>query len=257
MKFVAGIDVGTKSTKVVLLNEGHFSSVMCDNRAQPAGVAAQKALELALRETNLGLKNVEYTVATGQGKQFVTFAPDRETDFVCLAKGIDFLLPSARTVIDMGAKKCLAIKCQECKVENTASSDRCAAGAGLYLEIIADILGVPLDHMGALSLKSKEHLEIISTCGVFAESEVISLFHLRNKVEDILMGVFRGIAERTIPLISQLGLEKDVALTGGLAKNKGIVRAMEEAIGYEIVVPENPQIVPALGAALIAQEKVR
>lgn len=252
--FVAGIDVGTQSTKVVLLHEVYFSSFICDNRAQPAGDAAQKALELALGKTNLP-NDIKYVVATGQGSQFVTFASDQEADFVCLAKGIDFLLPSARIVIDMGAKKCLVIKCRESKVENTAVNDRCAAGAGLYLEIIADILGVSLDQTGALSLKSKERLEIVSTCGVFIESEVISLTHSRKKVEDILMGVFRGLAERTVPLVTQLGLEGDIALTGGLAKNRGIVRAMKEAIGYEILVPQNPQIVPALGAAIIAQEK--
>lgn len=256
-KFVAGIDVGARNTKAVVLGEGQFFWAVLNNGPQAGGAVAERAFQYALRNANVNSNDIEHVIATGQGKRFVTLTSDTELDSVCLAKGIDFFFSSAQTVVDIGARKCLAVKCCKGRALGTMANDRCAAGTGLYIEKLADILCTPLDETGDLSLKSKERLEIVSTCGVFIESEVISLIHSKKRPEDILKAIFAGIAERITPLLAMLGLEKDVAVAGGVARNKGVVKAMEEAIGCEILVPENPEIVAALGAALVAKEKVK
>jgi (R)-2-hydroxyacyl-CoA dehydratese activating ATPase len=256
-KIAAGIDVGARSTKAVVLREGDLFSAALNNGSQAGGAVAERVFQNVLRKADVSACDVEHVIATGQGKQFVTFASHMELDSVCLAKGIEFFSPSAQTVVDIGARKCLAVKCRKGRALGTMANDRCAAGTGLFLEKLADILCTPLGEMGELSLKSKEQLEIVATCGVFIESEVISLIHSKKRPEDILKAIFAGIAERITPLLTTLGLEKDVAVAGGVARNRGVVKAMEDSIGCEIFVPENPEIVAALGAALIGKEKVK
>lgn len=255
--FVAGIDAGTRSTKVVLTGPESFSWVVLDNGAQPANTVVEKALQQALQEAGISRNDIGYVIATGQGSEFVTLSSHKETDSACLAKGTECLFPSSTVVVDIGARKSLVVRFCKGKVVGTRRNDKCAAGAGLYLEKIADILNLPFTEIGDLSLKSTERLEIVSTCGAFIESEVISLIHSRKKAEDVLMGVFRGTAERIVPLIVPPKPEKDVVLVGGVARNKGIIRALKQALACEILVPENPEIVAALGAALLAKARGR
>jgi predicted CoA-substrate-specific enzyme activase len=164
-------------------------------------------------------------------------------------------LPSADTVIDMGADKCLVVKCRDGKPLNTVRNDRCASGTGRFLKVAAKPLGVDVEEMGRLSLDSHKDVEINNTCAVFAESEIISLIHLKQHPEDIARAVFRGLARRVYTMIIKVDFKKDLVMVGGIAKNVGMVKAMEEQAGCHILIPEDPIIVGALGAALIASER--
>ncbi len=257
VSIVAGIDAGAENIKAVVLSEG---GVLCWMDI-PVGTesvvqVAQRALSQATEKANIALNDIERIVATGAGRKYISFANHESAMFLCLAKGVDWLLPSTRTVLDLGARKLLVVKCDRGRVVKFASGDRCAAGCGAYLEVVANILGIEVDGMAALSLKSKEHLEIQAICAIFAESEIISLIHMGKKIEDILKGMFRGLARRMYSQLLQVGIEKDVVAVGGAAKNVALITALQELAGCEIIVPDNPNIVGALGAALIAQEEM-
>ncbi len=212
------------------------------------------ALNQAAEKAKVSVNDVGHIVATGVGRKYITLATEESPEFLCLSKGIDFLLPSTRTLLDLGARKSLAVKCSGGKTMKFATSSKCAAGTGTYLEMVANVLNVNIYEMGELFFKSKESLEMESTCAVFAESEIISLVHAGAKPEDIVKGVFRGLAGRIYSQLLEVGIEKHVAVVGGVAKSKAMVSALEEKVGFKILVPENPEIVGALGAALIAQE---
>lgn len=206
-----------------------------------------------VENAGIALKDIDYVVTTGVGREFISAADKKVPEFLCLAKGIDFLLPSTRTLLDLGAQKSLALKCIEGKVIKIATSSKCAAGTGSYLQVAANVLGIDINEIADLFFKSKENLEIQSTCAVFAESEIISLVHAGARPEDIAKGVFRGLADRVYTQLLELGIEKDVTVVGGVARSKAIVAVLEEKVGLQIMVPENPDVVGALGAALIAQ----
>jgi predicted CoA-substrate-specific enzyme activase len=165
-------------------------------------------------------------------------------------------MPSASIVLDMGAETCMAIRIGKGGVPlNIVRNDRCASGTGRSLKMAAKMLGKSLDEMGALSLLSQEEISINNTCAVFAESEIISKIHNQYRVEDIAKAVFQGLARRAHSLIIKAGQEKDVAMVGGLADNAGMIRALQDELGCAVLVPDQPMIVGALGAALIAREK--
>jgi predicted CoA-substrate-specific enzyme activase len=174
----------------------------------------------------------------------------RRSEVLCLARGINSLASSARTLIDIGSLKTLGVKCSGGNLLRFVTSSKCAVGTGAYLEVSADVLGISVSEMDELAFKAENFVEIESTCTVFAESEIISLVHRGIEPEDIAKGVFRGLAKRTYSLVLQLGIERDVVLVGGLARSKAMVSALEEAIGFKVLVPDTPQIISALGAAL-------
>ncbi|MDD5312682.1 MAG: acyl-CoA dehydratase activase, partial [Dehalococcoidia bacterium] len=159
------------------------------------------------------------------------------------------------TVVDIGADKCLVVKCQHGRPFKTARNDRCAAGTSRFLRIAAKPLGVDVREMGRLALRSQMEIEIDSVCAVFAESEIISLIHQKKHPEDIARAVFKGLASRIYTLLVKVGFEKSLVMVGGVARNEGLVRALEEKAGCSIMIPEEPMIAGALGAALIACEK--
>ena len=202
-------------------------------------------------------ESYKYIVATGQGKSRITFADESVPDSICLAQAAYKALPSVHTILDIGAGHALAIKCSKGIATGAVNSDKCAAGTGAYLEIVSSILRIPFDNMGAISLKSTEKIEVNSLCAVFAESEIISLVHSKKKIEDILKGVYRGLALRLYPQLLQVGLEKDIALVGGMAQDIGLRSAVEELLGHNIVFSEDSITIGALGAALVAEGKVK
>ncbi len=244
-----------ETTKAVIVKgKGDFEWVVIPGGIESTAQVAQTALNEAAEKTKVSVKDIGCIIATGVGREYITFANQGLLEFLCLAKGVDFLLPSTRMLLDLGARKSLAVRCSGGRAIKLATSNKCAAGTGTYLEMVANVLSVNIYDMDELSFKSKENLEIMSTCAVFAESEIISLVHGGVKPEDILRGVFRGLAGRIYSQLLELGIEKDIAVVGGVAKSQAMVAALEELVGFNILVPKNPEIVGALGAALIAQE---
>ena len=255
---VAGIDSGLYATKVVLMNNGEILSkaVLVSGLEDPLTIA-ERALKIAMNQCVLSGESYEYIVATGQGKSDITIADESAPDSICLARAAYKVLPSVHTILDIGAGHTLAVKCSKGIATGAVSSDKCAAGTGAYLEIVSSILGISFENMGRLSLKSTEKIEVNSLCAVFAESEIISLVHSEKKIEDLLRGVYRGLAQRLYPQLLQVGLEKDVVLVGGMAQDIGLRSAVEELLGYKIVLYEDPITFGALGAALVAEGKAK
>jgi len=204
-----------------------------------------------------GLKkeDVNHITATGAGKREVDFANDTVTEVGADAKGVSILFPSARTVIDVGAEEGRAIKTDEKgKVVDFAINEKCAAGSGAFTEAMARALEVKLEDMGELSLKSDKSVQMNAQCAVFAESEVVTLIHAKTPKEDIVKAVHDAIASRITSMVRKIGVEQDVALIGGVAKNKGFVKSLKNDLGTELLLPEDPEYVTALGAALVAAE---
>lgn len=253
----AGIDVGIETTKVVVLNDNKIvSRSIYIGGNEDAVKLGEKALYQAANDAGLSTSDIDCIAATGIGGIQLSFAGKRAPEVSCIARGIDYLLPSTGTAMDLGAGKSLAIRCDHGKAIKIARNDKCASGTGKYLDIVAAILGIDIAEMTDLSLKSKEPAEVQGTCAVFAESEVISLVHTGTKPEDIAKGALVGLARRVYPLLLEVGMEREVSLLGGVALNKGLVNALQELAGFALQVPAEPQIVTALGAALFAQEEI-
>lgn len=258
---VAGIDMGSLTTKVVILEGNnilaHHIHILISSKE--GVIDAQKAIDGALRDAGLSFDLIQYIVSTGFDRKSVAFANKQRTEASCLAKGAHWLFPSARTVIDVGAETSTTLKLNEKGVvEDIQGNDKCAAGAGIFLDAMAELMQLSIEDFSRLSLNAKEKAKITNTCVVFAESEVISHIHKKPSVpkNDIIAGIHESIVERIIGLSARIGINKDVVLTGGVAKNIGFVKALEEKMGMKVSVPDEPQIVAALGAALIAQSYV-
>jgi len=254
---VAGIDVGSSTSKSVILEDNHILSYsIIPTGAESAG-SAQRAMDEALKGTNhLSLKDLRWIIATGYGRVIVPFADETVTEISCHAKGANWLFPSVRTVLDMGGQDCKAIRCDEQgKLLNFVMNDKCAAGTGRFLEAMAEVMDLPLEDIGELSLQAKEEIRINSTCTVFGKSEVASLIRQGRDKRDILAGLHVAILNRVYTLLRRVGIEPCFAITGGIAKNIGMVKRLEEKVGLNALLAEEPQIVGALGAALFARNK--
>lgn len=252
----AGIDAGSEYLKAVLLNDDSLLAW------SDAGYGRQSVLAVATAGINevadkagIARASIERIAAAGTNREKVDFAHEYLLESLCCAQGVNHLVPSGRTIIDLGSDKATVIKCADGTVLQTARNDRCAAGTARYLQITGKLLQVPEEKTGEISLQSMNPVNLEATCTVFVESEIISLIHQGKRPEDILKGVFRALVRRIYPLMLKVGLNKDVVLIGGMAKNIGIVAALEEQIGYKPVIPEHPAIVEALGAALLARHK--
>ncbi len=256
MIVTAGIDAGHQTTKVVLLSQDRMvCHVVIPCGREAAKVVAKRALIQAVKKGRLSPTDIKYIIATGIAREDVSIATEGIWDSFCVAKGIEWILPSIRTVLDIGAQRSLAVKCAGGVPISVAGNEKCAAGSGLYLEMVAKIMDIGIQEMGELSMQSKEPVEIESICAIFAESEIISLIHMKKKAEDILNGVFSGLARRIYPLLAGVSFEKEMAMVGGVAKNGGMVKALREQLMCDIIVPEIPEVVSALGAAIIARER--
>jgi predicted CoA-substrate-specific enzyme activase len=248
-----GLDIGAATTKAVILNHGRIASYAVLPTGQSVSLAMEKALQEATRKLGMGIADFTRVVATGYGRHAVPFADRAVSEIICHAKGANFLLPSACTVIDIGGQdsKVIALDADG-NVSNFVMNDKCAAGTGRFIEVMANVLEVPLEDMGALSLRSGKPCMISSTCTVFAESEVVSLRAKGESRENLIAGIHKGVASRTITMGRSVGFQKEVAFTGGVAKNIGVKHYLETAIGSQLLVPEEPQIIGALGAAILA-----
>jgi predicted CoA-substrate-specific enzyme activase len=251
--YFAGVDIGSTMTKVVLIGDGKEFSLFGPTGPEHRKLA-NRVMEEALGLAGITFSDVTYIVATGYGRINVPFADRQVTEITCHAKGLSSLIPSARTVIDIGGQDSKGIRIENGKVVDFVMNDKCAAGTGRFLEIIADALGVPLSQLGELSLAAEKPAVISNTCTVFAEQEVISQLANGESVPNLVAGIHQAIATRIHAMASKLKIAPDVAVTGGGAKNTGLVRALETRFGYAALTPREPLLTGALGAALIGKE---
>jgi predicted CoA-substrate-specific enzyme activase len=250
----AGLDIGALWTKAVVVSDGKVLgwgiAPTGDDNTRAAEVTLAKALEGRALSRDCGA-----VLATGAGKGDVRIATDRANEVLCAARGIRALHPHACGVVDIGAESTRVIRLDaKGDIVDYAINDKCASGTGVFLDAMAKVMGVRVEDMGALSLESTADIDIASTCVVFAESEVISQVHRRTPKKDIIKGIHKSIAARVFGMVERTGLEDDNAAIGGLALNIGIISCLEGMMGKKLTVPEHPQIISALGAALIASE---
>lgn len=252
---VAGVDIGTGTAKAVILdNDKMFSSI---NPIQNTWIVeAENILTSALQKANLGREDLECVIITGLVDEW-DGADDYLSDVSCAANAAVHFFPAARTIIDMGAESSVVLKCDEAGiVTDYRVNQKCGSGCGLFFDIIAGALELKLSEIGEISLKSAKKIVMNSTCAVFAESEVVSLIHLGEKREDILMAVFDSVAEKTEALLKAIKIEEDVVFMGGVARNQGMVKSLSDTLGVSVKIPDNPDVTIALGAALEAKELV-
>ncbi len=252
-----GIDVGSVSSQAVVFTDGKLFAYSSLRTGSNSPTSAQKALDWALQGTDLPRERIQYIVATGYGRVNIPFAHKAITEIACHARGANFIYgPSVRTVLDMGGQDCKAIRCDERgKVTNFLMNDKCAAGTGRGMEVMADLLQVPIEEVGPASLSvNEEPPPVSSTCVVFAKSEALGLLRQGWSKERVLAAFCQAMAHRTVELLSRIGVEKEFAITGGIAKNIGIVKRLENELKIKALEPKlDPQIAGALGAALFAK----
>ena len=254
--YFAGIDVGSTITKVVILNEGIIASIIKPTGPEQRRLA-NKVMEEALHKAAISFQAITYIIATGYGRINVPFADRQFTEITCHAKGVFSLFPKAKTIIDIGGQDIKAIKIDATgRTIDFVMNDKCAAGSGRFIEVIADTLGVPLDRVGDLSLQSENPAKISNICTIWAQQEVAASLAEGVPISDLLAGVHQSLAERISRMVNRLRLEEAIIVTGGGGKNKGLLKALSEQLGHEILVPEEPLITGALGAALLGKEIV-
>lgn len=254
---VAGVDVGSLTAEVVLIKDGNVIHYVILPTGSNSRKAAERALDSALQAMNLKHSDLDYVIATGYGRISIDIADKRITEITCHGRGALYFNPGVRTVIDIGGQDSKVIRINGGgSVFDFAMNDKCAAGTGRFLEVMAQALEVGIEDLSELSEKATDTVTISSMCTVFAESEVVSLIAQGLPREEIARGLHQSIAERTAGLVRRVGLEELVMITGGVAKNTALVKLLNEKLGTTIIVPEEPQIAGALGAALLAQEEL-
>jgi len=257
MIYAAGIDVGSTQTKGIIIDEerrilARALSMTGANVTRAAENCFVESLKLAGIERAL----VRYIVGTGYGRYKVTFGDAQITEISCHARGAYHLFPNTKTVIDMGGQDAKGIRVGEGgEVKDFVMNDKCAAGTGRFLASAADALMLSLDEIGEISLKAKNPVRLTTVCTVFVESDIMSYLAQNKKVEDILGGVHSAIAARTISLVRRVGIEPEVTFTGGVSRNLGMVRALEEKLELRLNVSPDSHYVGALGASLFALER--
>jgi predicted CoA-substrate-specific enzyme activase len=255
-QYFAGVDIGSTMTKVVIMNQAMLASVIGPTGPEHRKLA-NRVMEEALAKASLPFGDITYVVATGYGRINVPFADKQITEISCHARGVGYLLPEARIVIDIGGQDSKGIKLSNGRAVDFVMNDKCAAGTGRFLEVTAEGLGVKLEDMGRLSLEAKNKVEIGSTCTVFAAQEVVAKLSEGVPLPDIIAGLHEAIAARIYSMVGRLKIEREVALTGGGAKNIGLVRALEARLGFPVLLPPEPLLTGAIGAALLGEDIVR
>ncbi len=257
MAYTLGIDIGSGFSKAVVCEGATVKGAAVLPSGGSYRETAENVASQALMEAGVTMDVISYTISTGYGAGAVEFSQRSVTDFACHAAAIHQLFPSARTVIDVGAQFSKVVRLDNRgKVANFMMNEKCAGGSGKFLQVIARILHIGLEEIGPLSLASTKPVEFTTGCAVFAESEAVSRIAEGTLPGDILAGVHKAMASKIANLAIRLGLVQDCALTGGGAKDSGLVKAIATELGVPVLVPENPQITAALGAALLAQKEL-
>jgi len=258
MKYSGGVDVGSTQTKAVIINEKReiVGRALIDTGADVIQ-AAHNAFDQALANMGLSRAQVGYVIGTGYGRYKVTFGDRQVTEISCHGRGAAHMFPDTQTVIDMGGQDTKAIRVKQSgEIVDFCMNDKCAAGTGRFLGAAANALDIPLGELGQVSLGSDKPVRISTTCTVFAEAEVLSWLGKGKKVEDILWGVHQSIAARAIGLLRRVGIVEQVTFTGGVAKNVGMIKALEEKLETKLNVSPESHFMGALGAALFAMDSI-
>jgi predicted CoA-substrate-specific enzyme activase len=256
---VAGCDVGSTTGKALILRDGEvlgYSIIPCAVRPE---ITAEEALRLALEPAGMEeRRELDYIVGTGYGRIRIPFADENVSEITCHGVGAYHLNPADRTLIDIGGQDCKVIKISpKGKVVDFAMNDKCAAGTGRFFEAMARVLEISLQELSEFSLQSQEPAQITSQCSVFAESEVITLLNEGADISDIAAGINEAISARLASLVRKVGLEEEVTVSGGCAKNGGLIRSLEKKLGVQVKsLDMDPQVIGALGAALIAKKRL-
>jgi len=256
-----GVDVGSVSSQAVVFVDGELYCYGNTRTGSNSPDSAHKAMGLAMEDTGMSLDDLQYTVGTGYGRVNVPFGNRAITEIACHARGANFMYgPTVKTVLDMGGQDCKAIHCDpRGKVTNFLMNDKCAAGTGRGMEVFADLLQVPITQIGELSLQvEKEPPPVSSTCVVFAKSEASSLLREGWPKEKVIAAYCSAMAHRVVTLLERIGVEEDFAITGGIAKNVGVVGRIEKELGITALKPKiDTQIAGAVGAALFGDALVK
>ena len=258
MRYAAGVDVGSTQTKAIIVDERQriVARSLTDTGAYLVR-AADRAFQAALEEAGLARSEVEQVIGTGYGRFKVEFGDAQVTEISCHAKGAWALIPATRTVIDIGGQDTKAIKVSERgEVLDFAMNDKCAAGSGRFLTNSAEAVGLQVSEMGERSMGAKQPVRLSTVCTIFVESDILQYLAQGKKVEDILAGVHGSIAARTVALVRRVGAESEVTFTGGVSRNVGIVKAVEEKLATHVNVSPDSHYTGALGAAIFAMERV-
>ena len=257
MRYAGGVDVGSTQTKAILIDEdrGIVGRALIMTGANVV-TAAREAFQAALDDAMVREAEVGWVIGTGYGRYRVTFGHAQVTEISCHARGAAHLFPGTRTVLDMGGQDTKAIRIGERgDVLDFCMNDKCAAGTGRFLQAAAFALEIPLDELGPLALTAQRPVRISTTCTVFAESEVLAWAAKGKKLEDILMGVHRSIAARSVALLTRVGVEERVTFTGGVARNGAMVAVLNELLGTPLQLGDDSHYMGALGAALFAMDR--
>jgi benzoyl-CoA reductase subunit D len=253
-----GIDLGTQSVKALILKDGTVVSRSQVFSGFEPTKAAEQAVGEALKKAGLAITDVACFMATGSGTEMAPFSASTVSMMGADAKAGTFLFPKARTIIDVGAEEARAVKCDEKGIMmDFVVNERCAAGAGAFIEAMARALEVKLEDMGPLALKAERASPINAACVIFGESDVVSLIHRQESKPEIARAVFDAMADRISSMVHRVGVNPDVVLVGGVAKDVGFVASLKRKLGIDILIPEYPEFVGALGAALIAVGKCK
>jgi len=247
-----GIDVGAKNIKIIVLKDGE---ILAKGQVL-AGFETKENIktlyEQVLKDANISHEEVNSITSTGSGRKEVDFSTNSITEVTAATKGAVSLFPSVRCVIDVGAEEGRTIRCdKDAKIIDFAINEKCAAGAGAFIEAMARALEVSIEDFGTLSMQSDKDIPLNAQCAVFAESEVVSLVHAKTEKKDIAKAVNDAVSSRISSMARKVGFEKDIGLIGGMAKNIGFVTALKKSLESEIIIPENPEYISAYGAALL------
>lgn len=254
--FFAGIDIGSTMSKAAVVDaQGLMRGYVVGPTGAEHRRRANKVMEDVLLKSGVALEEIAYIISTGYGRVNVPFADKQVTELTCHAKGVASLFPEVRTAIDIGGQDAKVLKIKNGRLIDFLTNDKCAAGTGRFLEVAAETLGLELNEMGQISLQSDTPVKINSLCTIFAQQEIISRLSEGQPLTDILAGVYIAVTTRVVKLARQLKVEPPVVFTGGVAKNSGMVKAMEIVLGMPVLVPQEPLITGALGAAILARDE--
>jgi len=252
------MDLGTQRVQVVVLKDGAVVARAFAYSGFDPTKAAEQAVDEALRNGHLKLSDVNHFAATGSAMDMAPYANSKVSMMGADAKAGVFLVPKARTIIDVGAEEARAVKCDEKGIMvDFVVNERCAAGAGAFIEAMARALEVKLEEMGPLALKAERASPINASCVIFGESDVVSLIHRQESKPEIARAVFDAMADRVSAMVHRLGINPEVVLAGGVAKDPGFVASLNRKLGLNVIIPDNPEYIGALGAALIAATRVK
>jgi predicted CoA-substrate-specific enzyme activase len=255
MPYYMGIDIGTGTSKGVIIDGNSTAAYHWFPTGLNYKSAAEKMAAELLKKAGIAAKDIKHTVATGYGAGNVDYSNENVVDIRCCARGIYYQFPEARTIIDIEGQTTQVIRLgKNGQIANFLTSEKCAGGSGRFLEIISNVLQIPLTDIGPRSLEAKNPVTFTTACAVFGESEVVSRVAEDIAAEDILAGVHQAMAEKINTMIERIGIEESCVICGGGALNTGLVKALEKVLELNILIPENPQLVTALGAALFAKE---